>query len=70
MYDLLIRQGRLYDGSGNPWLRADLAVEGDKLRILRGDTARVAAQRTIDATGRIVCPGFIDMHAHSGNVIL
>ncbi|HEY7295038.1 MAG TPA: D-aminoacylase [Dehalococcoidia bacterium] len=70
MYDLLIRHGRLYDGSGNPWLRADVAIAGDRLRILRGDTARVAAQRTIDATGRVVCPGFIDMHAHSGNVIL
>lgn len=70
MYDLLIRHGRLYDGSGNPWQRADLAIEGETLRVLRGDTSRIEAARTIDATGRIVCPGFIDMHAHSGNVIL
>lgn len=70
MYDLLIRYGRLYDGSGNPWQRADLAIEGETLRVLRGDTSRIEAARTIDATGRIVCPGFIDMHAHSGNVIL
>jgi len=70
MYDVLIRHGQVYDGSGNPWLHADVAIEGDALRILRGDTARVEAKRTIDALGRIVCPGFIDMHAHSGNVIL
>jgi N-acyl-D-amino-acid deacylase len=70
MYDLLIRNGRVFDGSGNPWFHASVAVRDDTLHLLRGDTSTVAAARTIDATGKIVCPGFIDMHAHSGMVIL
>lgn len=70
MYDLIIRNGRVYDGTGNDWIKADVAVRGDSLKLLRGDTAAVPASRTIDATGKVVCPGFIDMHAHSGLVIL
>jgi N-acyl-D-amino-acid deacylase len=70
MYDLLIRGGRVYDGTGNAWFRGDVAVQGDSLTMLRGDTSRVEARRVLDATGRIVCPGFIDMHAHTGMVIL
>jgi N-acyl-D-amino-acid deacylase len=70
MYDVLTRHGQVYDRSGNPWLHADVAIAGDVPRILRGDTTRVEARRTIDARGRVVCPGFIDMHAHSANVIL
>jgi N-acyl-D-amino-acid deacylase len=70
MVDLLIRGGRVYDGSGNAWFRADVAVEGETLRLLRGDTSAVVAARVVDATDRIVCPGFIDMHAHSGLMIL
>ncbi len=70
MYDIIIRGGRVYDGGGNAWFRADVAVEGESLKVLRGDTSGVAAERVIDATGKIVCPGFIDMHAHTGLVIL
>lgn len=70
MYDLLIRDGRIYDGSGSDWFRADVGVEGETVRILRGDTSALAARRSIDARGRIIAPGFIDMHAHSGMVIL
>jgi N-acyl-D-amino-acid deacylase len=70
MYDVLIRGGQVYDGTGSDWFRADVAVTGDTLRLLRGDTTGVPAARVIDASGKIVCPGFIDMHAHSGMVIL
>jgi len=70
VYDLIIRGGRVYDGSGNDWIKADVAVTGDTLTILRGDTANAPTARTIDATGKAVSPGFIDMHAHSGLVIL
>src|SRR6266540_3456225 len=70
MYDLLIRNGRVYDGTGNDWMKADVAVTGDTLKILRGDTSAVPAKRVIDATGKAVSPGFIDMHAHTGLVIL
>ena len=51
-------------------MKADIAVSGDTLKVLRGNTAEVPAARAINATGKVVCPGFIDMHAHSGLVIL
>jgi N-acyl-D-amino-acid deacylase len=70
MLDLLIRGGMIVDGTGNPGFYGAVGVEGETVRILRGDLDGVAAARTIDATGRIVCPGFIDMHAHSGLVLL
>ena len=70
MIDLLISGGRVLDGTGAPGIYASVAVEGDRLRILRGEVADVEAVRTIDATGKVVCPGFIDVHAHSSLVIL
>jgi len=70
MLDLLIRGGLIIDGSGNPGFYGAVAVEDERVRILRGDTAGIEARRIIDATNRVVCPGFIDMHAHSGLVIL
>jgi N-acyl-D-amino-acid deacylase len=70
MVDLLIHGGLIVDGTGNPGFYADIAVEGERVRVLRGDTRAIEAGRRIDATGHVVCPGFIDMHAHSGLVIL
>ena len=70
MLDLLIRGGLIIDGSGNPGFYGAVAVEDERVRILRGDTAGIEARRVIDATSRVVRPGFIDMHAHSGLVIL
>ena len=63
-YDIIIRGGRVIDGSGNDWFRADIAINGDRIvRIARmpGATAR----RVIDATGMYVSPGFIDLHSHA-----
>src|SRR5262245_56801771 len=70
MLDLLIRGGFVIDGTGKPGFFGDVAIENERVRILRGDTGSIEARRRIDATGRVVCPGFIDMHAHSGLVIL
>jgi N-acyl-D-amino-acid deacylase len=70
MLDLLIRGGLVIDGTGNPGFHGAIAVENERVRVLRGETDGVEARRTIDAAGRVVCPGFIDMHAHSGLVIL
>jgi N-acyl-D-amino-acid deacylase len=70
MYDLLIRGGRVLDGTGNPWFAADLAVDAGRIKLLRGNTQRVEAARTINAEGYIICPGFIDVHSHSGLIAL
>ena len=70
MLDVLIEGGLIVDGTGNPGYYGAVGVEGERLRILRGALDGVTAARRIDATGRIVCPGFIDMHAHSGLMIL
>jgi N-acyl-D-aspartate/D-glutamate deacylase len=61
--DLLIRGGRLVDGSGSQWTQADIAIRGDTIvAVGRGP---LEARRIIDASGMVVSPGFIDMHAHS-----
>ena len=70
MLDLLMRDGLIIDGTGNPGFYGAVGVEGEQVRILRGDLSGVDAARVIDAKGKIVCPGFIDMHAHSGLVML
>jgi N-acyl-D-aspartate/D-glutamate deacylase len=61
--DILITGGRIVDGTGNPWMRADVAIRGDQ--IVAVGRAPIKATRTIDAKGSVVAPGFIDMHAHS-----
>src|SRR5215471_11053119 len=63
-FDTVIRGGRLLDGTGAPWIRADIAIRGDRIAAI-GGLDGVAARRTIDARNRIVAPGFIDMHSHS-----
>jgi N-acyl-D-amino-acid deacylase len=63
-YDLLIRNGRVMDGSGNPWFPADVAVQNGRI-VAIGKLANAQAARVIDATGKIVTPGFIDIHSHA-----
>lgn len=63
-YDVIIRGGRLLDGTGNPWVRADVAILGDRVAAV-GSLAGADADRVVDATGWYVAPGFIDSHSHA-----
>jgi N-acyl-D-amino-acid deacylase len=63
-YDLIIRNGHLIDGTGNPWFAADLGVKGERIAVI-GDLHGQHASREIDASGRVVAPGFIDMLGQS-----
>ncbi len=67
-YDLVIRGGRIMDGTGNPWYRGDIAVRKDRIVLI----GRVPEQgrREIDAEGLVVAPGFIDIHSHSDYLLL
>jgi N-acyl-D-amino-acid deacylase len=64
-YDLVIRNGRIVDGTGNPWTRSDLAIRGERIAAIGRIPAEAVAKRSIDASGLIVAPGFIDAHSHS-----
>jgi len=68
-YDIIISNGRVIDGSGNPWYEADVAINGE--RIVRiGDLSSDTGSQVIDANGLIVAPGFIDPHTHALRGIL
>jgi len=66
-YDVIIRNGKIVDGSGNPWFYGDVALQGDRIAAI-GQVAG-EGRRVIDAAGLVVAPGFIDMHSHSDWVL-
>lgn len=61
--DILIKNGRVVDGAGNSWFKADIAIRGGNI-IAIGALPNLPATRTIDAANQIVAPGFIDVHGH------
>ena len=63
-YDLIIRGGKVVDGSGNPWYHADIAIKNDRIAEI-GQLSNHEAKRVIDAHGLVVAPGFIDPHTHA-----
>ena len=63
-FDLLIRNGRVFDGTGNPWFPADIGVRDGRI-VAVGALKDAAAARVIDAAGKYVAPGFIDIHSHA-----
>src|SRR5262249_39839742 len=69
LYDLLIRNGRIIDGTGDPWYAGDVAIRGDRI-VAIGKLRNAKAKRVIDATGMVVSPGFIDMLGQSETALL
>ena len=63
-YDVIIKNGRIMDGSGNPWVSGDIAIRGDRIAAI-GKLDGAQAKRIIDASGLVVSPGFIDMLGQS-----
>jgi N-acyl-D-amino-acid deacylase len=63
-YDLILRGGRIVDGTGSPWYRADVAIRGDAIVKIAASIAEPGT-RVIEVTGLVVAPGFIDIHTHA-----
>lgn len=63
-YDVLLTGGHIIDGTGNPAIRADVAIRGDRIAAV-GILANASARRLIDARGKTIVPGFIDIHSHA-----
>src|SRR5215813_13003663 len=63
-FDIIVRNGHIIDGSGNPWYSGDVAIQGDRI-VAIGKLDNARARRVIDASGLVVAPGFIDMLGQS-----
>ena len=68
-FDLLIRNGSVLDGTGAKAVRADVGICGERIAAV-GDLSKAEAKQVIDASGKMVCPGFIDVHSHSDAYLL
>ena len=69
MLDLIIRGGRVVDGTGLPWFHADVAIQGGRIADV-GALGQAEAKTTLDAKGKVVCPGFVDAHVHGDLALL
>ncbi|HYD51402.1 MAG TPA: amidohydrolase family protein [Gemmatimonadaceae bacterium] len=67
-FDVILRGGRVLDGSGNPWVRADIGIRGDRIAAM-GDLRTATAPVVIEAESLHVAPGFIDTHSHAGGAL-
>jgi dihydroorotase/N-acyl-D-amino-acid deacylase len=68
-YDIIIRNGKIVDGSGNPWYASDLGIRGDRIAAI-GRLQNATADRVIDAAGLVVAPGFVDTLGQSETALL
>lgn len=68
MYDLLIQNARIVDGTGAPWYYGDLAVQDGRIAAM-GKLTGQAAKQTVDAAGLALAPGFIDLHSHTDSTL-
>ena len=66
-YDMLIQNGKIVDGGGNPWFYGDLAMQGQDIAAIAppGRIPPENAAEIVDTDGQVVCPGFIDIQSHS-----
>ncbi|MBK6458809.1 MAG: D-aminoacylase [Gemmatimonadetes bacterium] len=71
-YDVIIENGRLVDGTGNPWFAGDLAIRGDRIAAITiaGGLRQATARERIDAANRVIAPGFIDIQSHSWDALM
>ena len=68
-FDVIIKNGQVIDGTGNPWFKADVGISGERISEM-GRLSAEKAPEIIDASGSVVSPGFIDIHSHSDLVLL
>src|SRR5262250_1218298 len=68
MTDWVLRGGEVIDGSGGPRRRADVAIAGDRIAAV-GLVGRAAGAREVDVSGKVVAPGFIDVHTHDDRAL-
>ena len=69
MFDVVLTGGRVVDGTGSPWFRADVGVRGDRIAAV-GALAQSETRRRLDVAGRVVAPGFVDTHVHADLALL
>ena len=69
MFDLVLAGGRVVDGTGSPWFRADVGIRGDRIAAV-GALGRAEARRRLDVADRVVAPGFVDTHVHADLALL
>ena len=69
-YDLVIINGRIVDGTGNPWYRGSVGIHGDRITYVGPSVTGMSSKYVVDARDQVVAPGFIDMLGHSENSIL
>ena len=70
MFNTLIKNALIIDGTGSEGFYGSVGVSGDTIQIIRGNVNEIPSSRVIDATNMVVCPGFIDLHSHAGLTIL
>ncbi len=68
VFDVLIKNGKIIDGSGSPAFKGNIGIIGDKIAYI-GDSNDIGAKKIIDAEGKIVCPGIVDIHSHADLVL-
>lgn len=66
MYDIVIKNGKIIDGTGNPWYNSDIGIKNGKITKIG---VHLTGEKEIDATNLVVCPGFIDMHSHTDYIL-